>query len=84
MYQTRKTTAHEKDICSNLSFSTKEAALRWLFEAYGLVASVNVVTDQDTGPAKGFGFVDDGRRGGSQGDKRPEWQVCGRANVNRQ
>jgi hypothetical protein len=31
---------------------------RSIFEAYGLVASVNVVTDQDTGRAKGFGFVE--------------------------
>jgi cold-inducible RNA-binding protein len=42
----------------NLSFSVTEASLRSLFEAYGSVASVNVVTDQDTGRAKGFGFVE--------------------------
>jgi RNA recognition motif-containing protein len=33
----------------NLSFSVTEAALRWLFEAYGSVASVNIVTDRDSG-----------------------------------
>ena len=42
----------------NLSFSVTEATLRSLFEAYGSVASVNVVTDRDTGRAKGFGFVE--------------------------
>ena len=42
----------------NLSFSVTEATLRSLFEAYGSVTSVNVVTDRDTGRAKGFGFVE--------------------------
>ena len=42
----------------NLSFSVTEATLRSLFEAYGSVAKVNVVTDRDTGRAKGFGFVE--------------------------
>jgi cold-inducible RNA-binding protein len=42
----------------NLSFSVTEAALRWLFEAYGSVASVNIVTDRDSGQPRGFGFVE--------------------------
>ena len=42
----------------NLSFSVTEAALRSLFEAYGTVERVSIVTDRDTGQAKGFGFVD--------------------------
>jgi len=29
-----------------------------MFEAYGTVDRVNVVTDRDTGRAKGFGFVE--------------------------
>jgi cold-inducible RNA-binding protein len=42
----------------NVSFSVTEAALRSLFEAYGSVASVNIVTDQDPGQPRGFGFVE--------------------------
>lgn len=42
----------------NLSFGATEAALRSLFEAYGTVERVSIVTDRDTGQARGFGFVE--------------------------
>lgn len=42
----------------NLSFGATEDAVRSLFEAYGTVQRVNVVTDRETGRAKGFGFVE--------------------------
>jgi RNA recognition motif-containing protein len=42
----------------NLSFGTTEATVRSLFEAYGTVDRVNLVTDRDTGQARGFGFVE--------------------------
>jgi cold-inducible RNA-binding protein len=42
----------------NLSFNTTEDAVRSMFEAYGTVERVNIVTDRDTGRAKGFGFVE--------------------------
>ena len=42
----------------NLSVSVTEAVLGSLFEAYGTVERVSIVTDRDTGQAKGFGFVD--------------------------
>jgi RNA recognition motif-containing protein len=42
----------------NLSFSVTEAALRSLFEAYGSVASVTIVTDRDSGQPRGFAFVE--------------------------
>lgn len=42
----------------NLSFSATEAAVRSLFEAYGTVDRVSIVTDRDTGQARGFGFVE--------------------------
>jgi cold-inducible RNA-binding protein len=58
MYQTRKTTTHEKIYVGNLNFSVTEAALRSLFEAYGSVASVNIVTDRYSGQPRGFGFVE--------------------------
>jgi len=42
----------------NLSFGATEDAVRALFEAYGAVERVNLVTDRDTGQARGFGFVE--------------------------
>jgi cold-inducible RNA-binding protein len=42
----------------NLSFGATEEAVRALFEAYGTVDRVNVVTDRETGRARGFGFVE--------------------------
>jgi RNA recognition motif-containing protein len=42
----------------NLSFGATEDAVRSMFEAYGTVDRVNVVTDRDTGRARGFGFVE--------------------------
>ncbi len=42
----------------NLSFSATEDAVRALFEAYGTVDRVSVVTDRETGRARGFGFVE--------------------------
>jgi cold-inducible RNA-binding protein len=44
----------------NLSYSTSEASIRALFEAHGEVASVNLITDRDSGRPKGFGFVEMG------------------------
>ena len=42
----------------NLSFGATEGSVRSLFEAYGPVERVNIVTDRDTGQARGFGFVE--------------------------
>jgi RNA recognition motif-containing protein len=42
----------------NLNFGATEAAVRALFEAYGAVDRVSIVTDRDTGQARGFGFVE--------------------------
>src|SRR5712692_10574022 len=42
----------------NLNFAATEGAVRSLFEAYGTVERVNIVTDRDTGQARGFGFVE--------------------------
>jgi RNA recognition motif-containing protein len=42
----------------NLSVSVTEAVLDSLFEAYGTVERVSIMTDPDTGQPKGFGFVD--------------------------
>jgi cold-inducible RNA-binding protein len=42
----------------NLSFEATEGSVRSLFEAYGNVDRVSIVTDRDTGRARGFGFVE--------------------------
>lgn len=42
----------------NLSFGTTENTVRSLFEAYGSVDRVNIVTDRDTGQPRGFAFVE--------------------------
>jgi RNA recognition motif-containing protein len=44
----------------NLSYNTYEDGLRSLFQAYGQVASVKIITDRDSGQSKGFGFVEMG------------------------
>ena len=42
----------------NLSYNTREENLRQLFEGYGEVVSVNIVSDKRTGRSRGFGFVE--------------------------
>lgn len=42
----------------NLGFGSTEAGVRSLFEAYGTVDRVSIVTDRETGKARGFGFVE--------------------------
>ena len=42
----------------NLSFGATEDAVRSMFEAYGTVDRVSIVTDRETGRARGFGFVE--------------------------
>src|SRR4030095_3707507 len=42
----------------NLPFSATEDELRKIFERHGSVDSVSVITDRDTGRARGFGFVE--------------------------
>jgi len=42
----------------NLSFGATEDSVRSLFESHGTVDRVSIVTDRDTGQARGFGFVE--------------------------
>jgi RNA recognition motif-containing protein len=42
----------------NLSWNATEETLKPLFEAFGKVVSVRIVTDPYTGRSKGFGFVE--------------------------
>ncbi len=43
---------------AKLNFKTSEHEVRELFEGYGEVDSVKIITDRDTGRSKGFGFVE--------------------------
>ena len=42
----------------NLPFSVDENELRGVFERYGSVESVAVITDRETGRPRGFAFVE--------------------------
>ena len=42
----------------NMSFQTTEGELRAMFEPFGEITRVNVITDRDTGQARGFAFVE--------------------------
>jgi RNA recognition motif-containing protein len=42
----------------NLSYNTTESQIRDLFAGVGEITSVTLITDRDTGRAKGFGFVE--------------------------
>jgi RNA recognition motif-containing protein len=48
----------KKIFVGNLSFRATEDEVRSMFAEYGTVDSVSIVTDRDTGQARGFGFVE--------------------------
>jgi RNA recognition motif-containing protein len=48
----------KKIFVGNFAFTANEGDLRQLFEPFGKVDSVAIVTDRDTGKARGFGFVE--------------------------
>ena len=41
----------------NMAYSTTEEGLGQLFGEFGEVESVKIITDRETGRAKGFGFI---------------------------
>lgn len=41
----------------NMSYGTTEDNLKELFSEFGEVSSVKIITDRETGRAKGFGFI---------------------------
>ena len=43
---------------ANLAWATTEDELSHLFEAYGVVESVRIITDRETGRSRGFAFVE--------------------------
>jgi cold-inducible RNA-binding protein len=42
----------------NMSFQTTESDLRSLFEPFGQIARIHIVTDRETGQPRGFAFVE--------------------------
>ena len=42
----------------NLAFSATDHDLRQLFEPYGDVDTINIITDRYTGQSRGFGFIE--------------------------
>jgi RNA recognition motif-containing protein len=42
----------------NLSYETSQGDVRDVFEQFGTVKHVSIVTDRDTGRSRGFGFVE--------------------------
>ncbi len=42
----------------NLNYSSNEDTLRELFEPFGAIDTVKIITDRDTGRSRGFGFVE--------------------------
>ena len=42
----------------NVALTTTEQTLRQLFASYGAVETVRLMTDRETGRARGFGFVE--------------------------
>ncbi|GIV34925.1 MAG: RNA-binding protein [Chitinophagales bacterium] len=43
---------------ANINFRAKEEQLQELFQQYGEVTSVKIITDRETGRSRGFGFVE--------------------------
>ena len=42
----------------NISYQSTEESLQELFEQYGEVSSVKLITDRETGRKRGFGFIE--------------------------
>jgi RNA recognition motif-containing protein len=43
---------------ANISFRASEQQLKELFQQFGEVSSVKIVTDRETGRSRGFGFIE--------------------------
>jgi len=69
----------------NLSYNTTQEELHQAFSQYGGVERVNIVTDRDTGQARGFAFVEmtDAREAETAISQLNGYEMGGRAlNVN--
>jgi cold-inducible RNA-binding protein len=43
---------------SNIAYTATDQDIRQLFEPYGVVDTINIITDRYTGQSRGFGFVE--------------------------
>jgi RNA recognition motif-containing protein len=57
-YAKRRRSEVKNIFVGNLSFQTTDDSLRSTFERFGEVLNVNMITDRDTGRARGFAFVE--------------------------
>jgi RNA recognition motif-containing protein len=48
----------KKIYVGNLPFTASDAEIRTMFGEFGTVESVSLITDQQTGQPRGFGFVE--------------------------
>ncbi|MGE5112996.1 MAG: RNA recognition motif domain-containing protein [Acidobacteriaceae bacterium] len=48
----------KKIFVGNFAYNMTESELRSLFEAFGIVDSVTLATDRDSGRVRGFGFIE--------------------------
>lgn len=64
----------------NLSFDATENDIEATFGSYGVVKSVNVIKDRETGRSRGFGFVEmQSREAGLEAIRAIDQQsICGR------
>jgi cold-inducible RNA-binding protein len=54
----RKSKKVKNIFVGNLDFAATDSSVRSMFEQYGTVDRVNLVTDRDTGRPRGFAFVE--------------------------
>jgi RNA recognition motif-containing protein len=48
----------KKIYIGNLSFNSTESEIRSLFEQYGTVHTIDLITDRESGRFRGFGFIE--------------------------
>ena len=69
----------KKIYVGNLPYSATEDEIRNLFAQHGEVTSVNMITDRDTGRARGFGFVEMASGGDEAIQKLDKQELDGRS-----
>jgi len=65
----------------NLPFSANETEVRELFEQYGAVSRVSLITDRETGRPRGFGFVEMAEEGADDAIRELDGTIMGGRNL---
>jgi len=65
----------------NLPFSASETEVRELFEQYGAVSRVSLITDRETGRPRGFGFVEMAEEGADDAIRELDGTIMGGRNL---